>query len=249
VFQNPLVSPDVLSVSSGSAFGAVLGIMLGAGAMVNTALALSLGILSLFLTYGLSKIGGRGQRSILNLILAGMIMTALFNALTSFMKYIADAETQLPEITYWLMGSFSSANYKDVRIVLAPILGGAAVLYLLRYRINILSLGDEEAIALGVDPAKTRFIILFAATLVTASCVTVTGIIGWVGLVMPHIARKLVGDDCRILIPASALIGGIFLLLVDDLARNLYTIELPLGILTSLIGAPFFLYLMIRRRE
>ena len=242
VFQNPLVSPDVLSVSSGSAFGAVLGIMLGAGAMVNTALALSLGILSLFLTYGLSKIGGRGQRSILNLILAGMIMTALFNALTSFMKYIADAETQLPEITYWLMGSFSSANYKDVRIVLAPILGGAAVLYLLRYRINILSLGDEEAIALGVDPAKTRFIILFAATLVTASCVTVTGIIGWVGLVIPHICRMMVGVNHSKIMGISFITGSIFMTMVDMCCRILVASEIPIGILTAIIGAPFFAF-------
>lgn len=169
VFQNPLVSPDVLSVSSGSAFGAVLGIMISGTALVNTALALTFGILSLFLTYGISKLGK--QRSILNLILAGMIMTALFNALISFMKYIADTETQLPEITYWLMGSFSGTTYTDIKIVLMPILGGSLVLYLLRYRINILSLGDEEAIALGVNPGTTRFLILLAATLVTASCV------------------------------------------------------------------------------
>ena len=249
VFQNPLVSPDVLSVSSGSAFGAVLGIMLGAGAALKTGLSLSMGILSLFLTYGLSKIGGRGRRSILNLILAGMIMTALFNALTSFMKYIADTETQLPEITYWLMGSFGNANYKDVRIVLLPILGGSFVLYLLRYRINLLSLGDEEAIALGVNPTATRFLVLLCATLVTASCVTVTGIIGWVGLVIPHICRMLVGVNHGRIMAISFITGSIFMALVDMLCRILVASEIPIGILTAIIGAPFFAFVFWKTQK
>ncbi len=243
VFQNPLVSPDVLSVSSGSAFGAVLGIMLGAGAFGNTALALTMGIVSLFITYALSKIGGRGRKSILNLILAGMIMTALFNALTSFMKYIADTETQLPEITYWLMGSFSNSNFTDVKIVLIPILGGGLLLYLLRYRINILSLGDEEALSLGVDPAKSRFVILLAATLVTASCVTVTGIIGWVGLVIPHICRMLVGSNHAKIMGISFILGATFMTLVDMFCRILVAAEIPIGILTAIIGAPFFAFI------
>ncbi|KIR03366.1 Vitamin B12 ABC transporter, permease component BtuC [Lachnospiraceae bacterium TWA4] len=240
VFQNPLVSPDVLSVSSGSAFGAVLGIMISASAWMTTGLALSMGILSLFLTYGLSKLGK--SRSILNLILAGMIMTALFNALTSFMKYIADTETQLPEITYWLMGSFSGTTYKEIKIVVMPILGGAILLYLMRHRINLLSLGDEEAISLGINPSKSRFVVLLAATLVTASCVTVTGIIGWVGLVIPHICRMLVGSNHSKIIGLSFLIGAIFMTLVDMVSRVVVATEIPIGILTAIIGAPFFAF-------
>ena len=147
------------------------------------------------------------------------------------------------------MGSLSGADTKKMNYIWIPLLIGMVPIFLLRWKINVLTLDDEEAQTMGINTRVTRTIVILAATLLTAASVSVSGIIGWVGLVMPHIARKFVGDDCRILIPASALIGGIFLLLVDDLARNLYTIELPLGILTSLIGAPFFLYLMIRRRE
>ena len=247
VFQNPLVSPDVLSVSSGSAFGAVLGIMIAGTPFVNTTLALTMGIISLFLTYAISRIGN--SKSVLNLILAGMIMSALFNALISFMKYVADAETQLPEITYWLMGSFSNSTYKDLRIVVLPILGGALVLYLLRHRINILSLGDEEAISLGISPGRTRFAVLFAATLVTASCVTVTGIIGWVGLVIPHICRMLVGVNHRYVVGISFAVGAIFMTLVDLVSRILLAAELPIGILTAIIGAPFFAFIFWRTQR
>ncbi len=247
VFQNPLVSPDVLAVSSGAAFGAVLGIMLGCPAWLITTMALGIGIVSLFLTYGLSKLAN--TKAILNLILAGMIMTAMFNALTSFMKYIADTETQLPEITYWLMGSFSGATYKDITVTIIPILLGATVLYLMRHQMNILSLGDEEAIALGVKPKKSRFIILLAATFVTAACVTATGIVGWVGLVIPHICRMLAGANHEKIVGMSFTVGAIYLTLVDTIARNAVAVEIPIGILTAILGAPFFAFVFWKSQK
>lgn len=247
VFQNPLVSPDVLAVSSGAAFGAVLGIMLGCSDWLITILALGIGIISLFITYGLSKLAG--NKSILNLILSGMIMTAMFNALTSFMKYIADTETQLPEITYWLMGSFSGTTFNDIKVVFLPIAIGTLVLFLMRYQMNILSLGDEEAIALGVNPKKIRFLILLAATLVTAACVTATGVVGWVGLVIPHICRMLVGANHEKTVGMSFVVGAIYLMLIDTVARNAVAVEIPIGILTAILGAPFFAFVFWKTQK
>lgn len=247
IFQNPLVSPDVLSVSSGSAFGAVLGIMLGWGNGVISAMALLFGVISVILTYIFAR--EKGEVSTLSLVLSGMIMSALFNALISLMKYVADTDTQLPAITYWLLGSFSSTTYKQVRLVLFPILFGSAVLVAMSNRINILSLGDEEAYALGINPVGSRAIVILGATLVTSACITVTGIIGWVGLVIPHISRFLFGPNHTRLIPASALIGAIFMTLVDLLARTATATEIPVGILTALIGAPFFAIMFRRRRN
>ncbi|MBO4317730.1 MAG: iron ABC transporter permease [Mailhella sp.] len=245
VFQNPLVSPDVLSVSSGAAFGAVLGIMLDTGESALIAMALAMGCLSVFLTYTGAKV--QGKVSVLSLVLSGIIMSALFNALISLMKYVADTETQLPAITYWLLGSFAATTYKHVLIVVLPILLGTAVLLAMGHKINILSLGDEEANSLGIDPYWTRIGIIIAATLVTASCITVTGIIGWVGLVIPHIARLLVGPNHSRLLPASVLLGAMFMTLMDLLARTLLATEIPVGVLTALVGAPFFMFLFHRQ--
>ncbi len=249
VFQNPLVSPDVLSVSSGAAFGAVLGIMIGAGVWLNSMLAMGMGIVSLFITYGLSMVGGRKKQSTLNLILAGMIMSALFNALTSLMKYFADTETQLPEITYWLMGSFANTNAKDLVHILPPVLLGSVVLMVFRYRINILSLGDEESIALGIKPGPTRFVVLMAATLITASCVTATGIIGWIGLVIPHVCRLLIGPDHGKMMGLCCLTGASFMVVIDLICRTVSAAEIPIGILTAIIGAPFFALIFQRTQS
>ncbi len=245
VFQNPLVSPDVLSVSSGAAFGAVLGIMLDLGSSLQIASALFMGCVSVFLTYSAAKI--RGKVSVLSLVLSGIIMSALFNALISLMKYVADTETQLPAITYWLLGSFAAVTYRHVMIVLFPIVVGTALLLTMGHKINILSLGDEEALSLGVDPYWSRIGIITAATMVTASCITVTGIIGWVGLVIPHVARLLAGPNHSRLLPASVLLGALFMTLMDLLARTLLATEIPVGILTALIGAPFFMFLFHRQ--
>ena len=238
IFQNPLVSPDVLGVSSGAAFGAVIGIMISGTGPLAMALSMIAGIGSVSLTYVFSKV--RGQSTTLSLILAGMIVQALMNALVSLVKYTADPYSKLPQITYWLMGSFSSASYKDVLLVAIPIGVSLVILFLLRWRMNILSLGDEEAAALGVDPAKLRIVIIAACTLISASSVMIAGIVGWVGLVIPHVTRMMFGVDHQKLIPASMVNGAIYLTLIDLIARSATEAEIPIGILTALVGAPFF---------
>lgn len=238
IFKNPLVSPDVLGVSSGAAFGAALGILLSGVNQLATVLALFFGILSVFMTYTLSKL--RGESSTLSLVLSGMIISAVFSALISLIKYVADPYDKLPAITYWLMGSFANSSYSNLKLVGVPILVGTVLLLLLRWRINILSLGDEEAYSLGINPVRTRLVIIAMATFITAACVTVTGVIGWVGLVIPHICRMLVGEDHKNLLPASCIIGAIFMIIVDMIARSATAAEIPIGILTALVGAPFF---------
>ena len=248
VFRNPMVSPDVLSVSSGASFGAVLGIMISGYAYgVITVSALVFGILSVFLTYWFSRI--KGKTTTLSLILSGMVMSAFFNALVSLAKYTADADTQLPAITYWLLGSFASTTYKNVLTIVFPVLIGIAVMIAMSHKINILSLGDEEAYSLGVNPTRTRMIIIFAATLVTASCIAVPGILGWVGLIIPHIARMMVGPNHKWLIVTSTILGASFMAVMDLLARTLIQSEIPVGVLTALIGAPFFIILFKRTKE
>ncbi len=238
IFKNPLVSPDVLGVSSGAAFGAAFGILLSGMNYLATAMALFFGIVSVFMTYTLSKL--RGESSTLSLVLSGMIISAVFSALISLIKYVADPYDKLPAITYWLMGSFASASYSNLQLVGVPILLGTIVLLMLRWRINILSLGDEDAYSLGVNPVKTRLVIIIMATLITAACVTVTGVIGWVGLVIPHICRMLIGVDHKNLLPVSCVVGAAFMILVDLMARTVTAAEIPIGILTALVGAPFF---------
>jgi iron complex transport system permease protein len=239
MFQNFLVSPDILGVSSGAGFGAALGIILTSSVgPATTLLAFGCGILSVVITYSLSKIGK--ESSVLSLVLAGIIVAAVFNALISLMKFVADIEQQLPAITFWLMGSFANKNYQDVQTIIIPVGLGITLLLALRWRINILSLGDEEAYSLGVNPRLTRLMVIFAATIITAASVTVTGIIGWIGLVMPNICRMLVGADHRYLLPASGIAGAILMVIVDILARSLTPAEIPIGVLTALVGAPFF---------
>lgn len=246
IFQNPLVSPDVLSVSSGSAFGAVLGILISGSNTVITVLALLFGLISVAITYNLSKIGD--ENTTLSLVLSGMVMSAAFNALVSLMKYVANTDTQLPAITYWLMGSFSDTTFSKVKIAIIPIVAGSIVLFLMRYKMNILSLGDDEAYSLGVNPRKDRFILIVASTLVTSACITVTGIIGWVGLVIPHISRMLVGVNHSKLLPMTIIIGAIFMTTIDVVARTVCAVEIPVGILTALIGAPFFIIIFKKSR-
>lgn len=238
VFRNPLVSPDVLSVSSGAAFGAVLAIMMNGNSTLITILALVCGCVSVFLTYTFARVNR--EITTLSLVLSGMIMSALFNALISLMKYVADTDTQLPAITYWLLGGFAAATFDQVMIAVGPVIIGMVILFLMSHKINILSFGDEEAHSLGINPNRTRIIVIFASTLITAACITVTGIIGWVGLVIPHIARMIVGPNHSRLLPASALIGASFITAADFVARTAISSEIPVSILTALIGAPFF---------
>lgn len=245
IFQNPMASPDILGASSGACFGAALAILLGHSGGGVTALAFGFSLLTVGLVYLIGR-RARGSR-ILNMLLSGMMVSSLFSAGTSYIKLVADPSSKLPEITYWLMGSLSGAQGKDVVFFLGPLLMGLIPLVLLRWRVNLLTLGEEEATAMGVDAARLRLVVIFCATLLTAASVSVSGMIGWVGLVIPHFSRRLVGNDCRYLFPASMLMGGSFLLLVDNISRNLLATEIPIGILTAFIGAPFFLYLMTRK--
>ncbi|HAP43482.1 MAG: ABC transporter permease [Spirochaetes bacterium GWD1_61_31] len=247
LFRNPLVSPDVLGVSAGSGFGAALGIFAGLGSLLVAAASFVGGVLCVLLV-GLFAWGQRGERS-LALVLSGIVAGSLFSSGTSFLKLIADPQNVLPAITYWLMGSLSGIKTADV-LVAAPLLAAALILlWLLGWQLNLLTLGEDEARTLGSNVTLARAVVIAAATLATAVCVAVSGLIGWVGLIVPHLARKLAGSDYRRLLPAAMLIGAAFLMVVDDVARLLSTAEIPLGILTSFIGAPFFLYLMRRERS
>lgn len=247
VFQNPMAAPDILGASNGAAFGAALAILLGhSGGMITVfAFAASLATVGAVIYVGSRA---RGKR-VLGLILSGIMIGSLVSSGTSFIKLVADPEDTLPAITYWLMGSLNGASPKDVLFALFPMALGLVPLHLLRWRLNILTLGDEEAQTMGVNAKRLRAGVIFAATLVTAASVSVSGVIGWVGLVIPHLTRRMVGNNYRYLMPASMLFGAIFLLMVDNLSRNLLATEIPLGILTSLIGAPFFIYLITRDGE
>lgn len=247
VFQNPMAAPDILGASSGAAFGAALAILLNMG----NSMIIVFAFLSSLVTVGIViYTGGRakGKRS-LGLILSGIMIGSLVSSGTSFIKLVADPEDQLPAITYWLMGSLNGTTPQEVLFVLLPMGLGLAMLFLLRWRINVLTLGDEEARTIGVNAGRLRILVILCATMITAASVSVSGVIGWVGLVIPHLTRKMVGNNYKHLMPASMLFGAIFLLLVDNISRNLMATEIPIGILTSLIGAPFFIFLMSRDGE
>lgn len=244
IFQNPMASPDVLGASQGASFGAALAILLGFGKSGVTLSAFIFSLLTVLVVWLFSKkIKGK---QIVGLVLSGIMISSLFSSGTSFIKLVADPMEQLPAITYWLMGSLTGAKLDEVFIALIPMAIGLIPLLMLRWRMNLLTLGEEEAKTLGVNTSLLRLIVVLCATLVTATSVAVSGTIGWVGLVIPHFSRKLVGNNYRYLLPVSMVFGAIFLLLVDNVSRNLLTTEIPIGILTSFIGAPFFLYLMLK---
>lgn len=247
VFQNPMASPDILGASNGAAFGAALAILFGASRGGITAAAFTGGLLTVALVFAISE-RAHGKK-VVTLILAGIMISSLFSAGTSFVKLVADPANQLPAITYWLMGSLSGAKKKEVLFVLIPMAFGLIPLLALRWRLNILTLGDDEARSLGVNAKALRYTVIICATLITAASVSVSGMIGWVGLVIPHLCRKLVGNDFKYLLPASMLGGALFLLIVDDVSRNLLATEIPIGILTAFIGAPFFIWLILRREQ
>ncbi len=247
-FQNPLVSPDLLGVSSGAGFGAALGILLTGGlGLFTPVLSLLAGLTSVLLVFLLA--GTKKNGGTLSVVLGGIIVSSIFSALISLIKYVADSSETLPAITFWQMGSFANVTYRDIGIALVPIAGGIFGLLMLRWKINLLSLGDEDCFTLGINPHTTRWLVILFATLTTAGSVTVAGVIGWVGLVIPHICRRLVGVNHGHLLPASALIGAAFMILVDTAARNLTSAEIPVGILTALIGAPFFAVIYRRGRK
>lgn len=247
IFRNPMAAPDVLGASTGAAFGAALAILQGRSNTTITIWAFIASIACVALVMLCAKLC-KGN-PVLSLVLSGIMISSLFQAATSYLKLIADPNNTLPAITYWLMGSLSGASMDKARYVWIPVLIGLIPIFALRWRMNLLTMQDDEARSIGVNTRRDRTIVILCSTLLTAASVSVSGIIGWVGLVVPHMARKLVGNDCRQLIPAAGLFGAIFMILVDDLARNLYTTELPLGILTAVIGAPFFIYLLSRRGD
>lgn len=242
MFRNPMVSPDILGASTGAGFGAAVAILLGAGYAGISAAAFVCGLFAVLLAYLVSRLGRTNQT--VAMILAGMMVSSLFSAGTSYIKLVADTQQQLPAITYWLMGSLSSIKQRDVLFLLIPFVLGLVPLLALRWRMNLLTVGEEEAQAIGVNTTLLRLIVIVCATLLTSASVAVSGMIGWVGLVIPHFSRMLFGYDYRRLLPASALFGGAFLLVVDDIARLATTGEIPLGILTAFVGAPLFLYLI-----
>lgn len=239
LFRNPLVGPQIVGVSSGASFGGVLAILLLLPPAGVVGLSFSFGMLSLMMVFGLSRLAGRAG-GILALVLAGVILSSFFSALVGVVQYLADPETKLPTMVYWLMGSFAGAGWEKVPIIGIPTLTAGIMLLLLRWRINLLSLGDIDAEALGVKVGRLRWFILMLVSLIVAAQVSVSGGVGWVGLVIPHLTRMMVGPDHRILLPASALLGGIYLLIMDCLARNLTMLEIPIGLLTALVGTPFF---------
>lgn len=246
-FQNPLVSPDILGASQGAAFGAAVAILLGFAGFMVSASAFCFALFTVFLVLIISS-RAKGNHMMV-VVLAGVMVSSLFQAGVSYTKLVADPTDELADITYWLMGSLTGAKMSQVEMVFPILLVGCVVLFILRWRINILTMGDDEASTMGVNARVTRVVVLIAATVITAACVSVTGIIGWVGLVVPHLCRMLIGADYKKLIPASMLMGASFLLLVDDIARLATTAEIPIGVLTAFVGAPFFLYLITRKKR
>ncbi len=243
LFRNPLVSPDILGASSGAALGAVLGIFFSLGVFAIQGLAFVGGLIAVAAVYAIGS-AVRARDPVLVLVLTGVVIGALLGAGVGLVKYLADPYNQLPAMTFWLLGSLAATGVADLMPLVGPVAVGALVLVALRWRMNVMSLPDEEARALGVPTGPLRVAIVAAATLVTSASVATAGIIGWVGLVIPHMARSLVGPDFARLLPAAALLGGGFLLVIDTLARTMAPIEVPLGILTALIGTPFFIWLL-----
>jgi iron complex transport system permease protein len=240
LFRNPVVSPDVLGVSAGAGFGAALAIVFSAGLVAVQLSAFAVGLSAVLISLSVGRLLGMNHDRILMLVLSGMIVGALFNALIMMMKYISDSESKLPEITFWLMGSLTDVTMHEVKYVLPILLLSLTPLLLNAWKLNVLSFGEEEARTLGVNARRLRFTCVACASLLTASVVSVAGVIGWVGLIIPHFSRFIVGADHRLLLPASFIIGASFLLLVDDLSRTVSTLEIPLGVITSFVGAPMF---------
>jgi iron complex transport system permease protein len=245
VFRNPLVSPFILGVSAGAGFGAALAILWIPWPGAVPVCAFVCGLVAVGLCFALAH--SYRAAPTLVMVLAGVIVGAFFTALLSLLKYAADPESKLPVIEFWLLGSLSGVGWRDVGMLLGLFVPGAAVLLALRWRLNLLALGDDEAQSLGVDTAALRAVVVVVATLIAAATVAVAGIVGWVGLVIPHAARILVGADFRRVLPASAVLGGCYLMLIDDIARTVTAAEMPIGVLTAMVGAPVFAWLLRRR--
>jgi iron complex transport system permease protein len=242
MFRNPLVSTDILGVSAASGLGAAVALLLSRNALELQLIAFAFGIAGVALTYRIARI--YQTTPVLMLVLSGVVVAAFFSACLSAVKYVADPESKLPAITYWLLGSLNSASIKGLAMCLPPIAAGSVGLLLIRWKLNVLTMGDEEARSLGVETEWLKGIVIVCTTLITAAAVSVCGMVGWIGLVIPHVGRMLVGPDHRALLPATLSIGASYLLIIDDIARTATPGDIPLGILTAIIGAPFFGYLL-----
>lgn len=242
LFSNSLATPDTLGVATGSSFGAALGIILGFGSVGIQMCAFILGIVCVGLVYFISKV--KGQRSMVMIILAGMVISALFQAMVSLLKYVADPQDVLPQITFWLMGSLSGVGFEELALGTPFIIIGIVIIFLLRWKMNMLSLNEDESKSLGVNVKFVRLLVIISAALITASVVSICGNIGWVGLLIPHIARMMFGNNNKYVIPASIGFGAIFMVVIDTIARSATAVEIPISILTAVIGAPFFIILL-----
>lgn len=242
LFSNPLATPDTLGVASGASFGAVLGLLMHGNLVTVQLLALLFGVISCFITYSISR--RNGKSSIVMIVLAGMVISAIFEALVSLMKYVADPEEELPTITYWLMGSMSRSTYSNLMMGAPFILAGVALIFALRWRLNILSLNEDEASSLGTNIQLMRLVFIAVSSMITASCVSMCGQVGWVGLLIPHISRMIGGNNNRSVIPMSIGLGAFFMIVMDTFARAATAAEIPISILTAIVGAPVFILLL-----
>ena len=249
IFKNPMVSPSLLGVSSGAGFGAALAIVFKLSGTWVQLFAFAFGIAAVSIVYFTSSLVSKGNNKTLTIVLVGVVVSSLFASLISLVKYVGDPLDDLPAITFWLMGSLSSVMMDDVLPSAVPILIGIIGLIVIKWRINIMSLSEEEAISLGLATNKVRFLAIACATLATAGSVSMSGNIGWAGLVIPHIARMFVGNDYKYVIPVSIAGGGLYMLIIDMLSRSMFAAEIPLGILTAVIGTPMFLYIMVKRKK
>ena len=250
IFKNPMVSPDLLGVTSGAGFGAAIAILLRLSYWQVQLFAFAFGIIGVLITFTISNVVTRdtGDKTVV-LILSGMVIGSLFKSFISVTKYLADPNDSLQEITFWLMGSISGVDMNDFVKIAIPVVIGIVPILILRCKLNAMTFGEDEARALGIETEKVRIIIIISSTIITAASISICGIIGWVGLIIPHIARMIVGSNNNYLIPSSLIIGGIYMLIVDNISRTVFPVEIPIGILTAIIGTPFFLYLLVKTRR
>lgn len=245
IFKNPLASPYTLGVSNGAGFGAGLAIIMSLGAASIQLFAVCFGLLAVGLTF---LIAARGRKDTVTLVLAGMLIGSLFASLISLLKFVADPTEKLPQIVYWIMGTLSGFGIDEIVRILPLYIVCMVLIILFRWRINVLSMGDQEARSFGVNVRADRTVVIGASSMLTALVVSISGIIGWVGIVIPHLSRMLVGPDFRRLVPASASLGICYLLVIDDICRTLTATEIPIGVITGIIGVPMFLYFIYKKK-
>ena len=246
VFTNPMAAPDILGAASGASCGAALGILLANLDIVTQLMSFLVGMGAVLLTLLVSRIVSKGKSTVIYLILVGMVVTALFKSCISLVKYFADVENTLPAITFWLMGGLTNVTNQQLYFAAPIIIICLILMFLMRWELNILSFGDEEAMSLGVNVKAARIRIIIVSTLMSSAAISLCGLIGWVGIAVPHIARLIVGANNRYLFPITTLLGGIYILVIDLVARMLLPVEIPLGILTAVIGAPIFIWILFK---